>query len=113
MQQHLQNNQRINPCAQIVNHDAGAFRQFFQAPHRRRLHNIERSKKYKAGKQRLPPNGTRDVRHQLPGNFIDDDMRRIVPAATALLQRRRGNADGDRKHDEHKNYGQARRERKM
>src|SRR5271166_889815 len=45
MQQQLQNDQGVKARAEIVDDDAGPFRQLLHLPDRRRLHNVEPTKK--------------------------------------------------------------------
>src|SRR5579883_1519348 len=113
VQHQLQNNQSIDTRAEVVDHDANPFRQFFQAPHGRQLHDIEYAKKYKAGEKRLPHNGTRNQGHQLPRHLIDDHMRRVFLSAPALFQRRRRNANRHHDCDQHQNDREAGCRRKM
>lgn len=100
MEQQLQDNQPVNACAKVVHHNSSAFRQPFQATDRRRFNNIERSKKYKASEQRLPHDGTRHQREQLPRDFINYHMRWIFLAASALFQGRGGYANRDHPRDQ-------------
>src|SRR5271165_242587 len=99
VQQQLQRNQRVQTCAKIVHYDTGAFRQPLEAAHRRRLHNVEYPEEYKAREQRLPHEGTRDERHQLPRNFVNHHMRWIFLAAATCFQCRNRNSERDHDND--------------
>ncbi len=48
MTQRLHRRQRVYPRADVVEHDSGAFRHIFQPAKRRRLYDVEGTKKYKA-----------------------------------------------------------------
>src|SRR6478672_2892031 len=54
MQKKLHDNQAVEPGRNIVDHDPSTFRQLFQLPDRRWLHDIEDTKKYKARQKRFP-----------------------------------------------------------
>ncbi len=104
-QQQLQHNQRIHACTKIVDYDARSVGQAFQAAHRRRLHHIESTKKYKAREQRLPHYGTRNQRDQLPRDFVNYDVVRVFFAAAAFFQGCRWNSDGNNDHDQQQDNG--------
>jgi hypothetical protein len=63
-----------NSRAHIIEHDAPAPWNLFQAPKRRRLKNIEASKKYKTRKNILPTQRNSDEGGKLSGNFINDGV---------------------------------------
>ena len=109
VKQELQDNQGINARAQIIHNNSRAFRQPFEAAHRRRFHNIEYTKKYKAGEQRLPCDGTGNQRHQLSGNFVNHHMRRVFPATAARFQRGCRNSYSYHADDQQQNYRYSRR----
>jgi len=73
MQQHLHHGESVETSGDVVHYDADAFWQFFQLTNRRRLDDIEPSKKYKAREQRFPRHGNGDESNELAGNFIDHD----------------------------------------
>src|SRR5271165_6862746 len=94
VQQNLEHGQRVHARAKVIHYNTRSFGELLKTAHRRRLHNVEYTKKYKAREQRLPHDGTRDERHELPRHFVNYDMRRIFLAATTRLQRRGRNPDG-------------------
>jgi len=47
----MHDNQRVNSGAQIIDHNASAFRKPLQSPEGKRLQNIEDTKEYKARKK--------------------------------------------------------------
>ena len=77
MQKKLHDGQTIEPGRDIVHHNPGAFGQYFELPHRERLHDVERSKKYKARQKRFPSERRANERNQLAGGFVDDDELRV------------------------------------
>ena len=54
MDEKLQCRQRVDSRCDIIHYNSGSLGQPFQLPHRRRLHDIERPKKYKARQHRFP-----------------------------------------------------------
>src|SRR5437660_6069768 len=74
----LQHGQAVDPRTHVIDHDAYSFRETFEMAYRRRLHDIEPSKKYKAEQQRFPCYRCRDKRDELTGNLVDDNELRIV-----------------------------------
>jgi hypothetical protein len=68
----MHRNERENPCRQIIEDDSGAFWKLLQLPHRRRLDDIECSKKYKTREQSFPRQRDSDERDELTGDFVDD-----------------------------------------
>ena len=82
-----------NSCRHIVEHDSGAFRKFLQLPHRRRLDDIECSKKYKTREESLPCKGNGDECDELSGDFVDDDELGIFSARSARHTSGGGYAD--------------------
>ena len=77
----MHGSERVKSRSQVVHHDAGAIRQPFQSPNRKRLPNIEDTEEYKARKKGFPTQGNGDECHQLARNFVDDDELRIFRAA--------------------------------
>ncbi len=59
---------------------------FSRLAHRRRLHDVEYTEKYKAREQRWPHDGTSNQCNQLPGNLVDDHVGWVFAAASARLQ---------------------------
>jgi len=86
-------NERENSCRDIIEHDSGAFWKSLQLPHRRRLDDIERSKKYKTHEESLPRERDGDQRDQLTGNFVDHDKLRVFGGRGSRYARRSRNAD--------------------
>lgn len=95
MQERLHYGEGVETRGDIIQHDAGTFRQLFQLAHRRRLDDIEPTKKYKAGEQRLPRHGDGDQRDKLPGNFVDHDELRIFASMGSGYARGRRNTNKD------------------
>lgn len=81
MKQEMHYSERENSCRDIVEHDSGAFWKSLQLPHRRRLDDIERSKKYKAQQQRLPCDRRCNQSDKLAGDFVDHHKLRIFATA--------------------------------
>jgi hypothetical protein len=73
----MHRNERENPGCNIIEDDSGAFWKSLQLPHRRRLDDIERSKKYKTRQQSFPRQGDSNERNELSSDFVDDDELRI------------------------------------
>ena len=71
MQKKLHQHERADTCGDIIEHDSSALWKFLQLAHRRRLDDIERSKKYKTGEKSFPRDGDGDKRNQLPGDLVD------------------------------------------
>src|SRR5208283_101824 len=113
VQQHLQHNQRVHSRAKVIHYDTRSFGQPLEAAHRRRFYDVEPTEKYKARKQSLPHDGTRDERHQLSGDFINHDVRRVFLAASPLFQRRRRNSNRDHDDDQQHEHRNSRAGRKM
>ncbi len=93
MQQEMHHSEGKNSCCDIVEHDSGAFGEFLQLAHRRRLNDIERSKKYKTGEKSFPCEGDGDEGDELSGDLVDDDELGIFPAGGAGHAGGGGNAD--------------------
>ena len=85
--------QRVKTGGHVVQNDPGAFRKRLQLSHRRRLDDIEDTKKYKARKKRFPRERHSDQSHQLARDLIDHHELRIFYPGTARDLRRRRNAD--------------------
>jgi len=69
----MHDDERVDPRSQVIHHNAGALGQTLQSPNRKRLPNIEDTEEYKAREKSFPSERDGDERHQLPGDFIDDD----------------------------------------
>jgi hypothetical protein len=65
--------QGVQPGCQVVYYDSDAFRQSLQLSHRRRLHNIEDTEKYKAREKSFPSQRDSNQRDQLTGHFVNHD----------------------------------------
>ena len=79
----MHDNESVNSCCDIVEHDTGPFGQTFQLANRRRLENVECSKKYKTSEESLPRQGNSDEGDELSGDFVDDDKLRVFGAGGA------------------------------
>ncbi len=84
MQQKMHHDEGKNSSRDVIEHDSGAFGKSLQLAHRRRLDDIERSKKYKTGEKSFPRKGDGDEGDQLSGDLVDDDELGI------FCRRRRG-----------------------
>lgn len=73
MQQEMHDYESENPCRHIVEYDPGAVWKFLQLPQRRRLDDIEGSKKYKTREKSFPRQGDGDQGDQLSGDLVDHD----------------------------------------
>ena len=83
MQNNLHYSQPVKTRPYVIDHDACAFRKALKRSYRRRLDDIEPSKKYKAQQERLPRNRRRDQCNELASHFINHDELRIFQAAGA------------------------------
>src|SRR5437588_3546412 len=96
MQPQLHTRKCIKPLPYVVDHDSRALREALQLANRRRLDDIEGSKKYKAREKGFP--GYRDSYQsdQLTCYFVDDHELRIVKASFACDSSscRDSNSDG-------------------
>ena len=102
MQKKLHDGQTIEAGRDIVDHNPGAFRQFFQLPYRIWFHDIEGSKKYKARQKRFPNEWCTNERNQLAGGLINYNKLRIFDAGSARDPRGCGNSDRDSQRREQK-----------
>src|SRR5581483_2603873 len=75
--------QGIQACANIVEHDAGSRRDTFQMAQRRRLHDVERPKKYKTRQQRFPTERQGNQCNQLAGYFVNHHKGGVRAAASS------------------------------
>ena len=71
MQQEMYRNPCEDPGCNVVKHNPGALWESLQLPHRRRLDDIERSKKYKTNEESLPREGNGNEGDELSGDFVD------------------------------------------
>jgi hypothetical protein len=78
MQQELHYCEGHQPCTDIIQHDASAFRKLFQLAHWRRFQGVEYSKKYKADENCFPTHWDCDQSNQLAGYFVHDYELRIL-----------------------------------
>ncbi len=89
----MHNCERVEACAEIVHHDAGAFGEPLQPANWKRLQNIEDTEKYKAHEKCFPSERDGDERDELSGDFVDDDKLRVFFAVGTRNTSGRGNAD--------------------
>jgi hypothetical protein len=92
MQQKMHAKKSVKPGRNIIQHDAGARRQPFQPPYRRRLNDIETTEEYKTRKESFPRQRGRNQRDELARNLIDHDRLRILHAGSACNLRCRRHA---------------------
>ena len=97
MQQDLHYGQAVKTGSHIIDHDAHSCGKSFEAAYRRRLNDIEYSKKYKAQEQRLPRYRHRDQSDELPGNFVDHHKLRVFHSTGP------GDAGGGRNSSQNRN----------
>src|SRR5687768_9233105 len=71
---------RVHRGHQIIGHDAEATVQGFELPRRPRLDDIEQPEQEKPQQDAWPANGQARERQELPGDLVDDDVRRIALA---------------------------------
>lgn len=95
VQKKLHHCECIEPCRDVVEHNSEAFRKMFQLAHRRRLDDIEDTKKYKTGEKSFPREGDGNQGDELPRDFVDDDKLRIFRTAGAANLRCGGDTDYD------------------
>ena len=69
---------RVESGSHVIYYDANTLREVLKLAHRRRLHDIESSKKYKAQQQRFPRDRNSNQGDELAGDFVDDDELRIL-----------------------------------
>ncbi len=74
----MHDHESVESCRDIVEHDARSLRKSLQLPDRRRLDDIEGSKKYKAGEKSFPRQGDGNQGDELSGDLIDDHELRIL-----------------------------------
>ena len=80
MNQRLQDQKSQRAGGNIVEHYAQTLGQGFQLADRRRLENVERSKKYKTCEQALPGQGRGDESDELSCDLVNDDDLRVFNA---------------------------------
>jgi hypothetical protein len=83
MKDDLHYSQTIKAGSHVVHHNADSLGEAFELTHRRRLDDIECSKKYKAQQQRLPCDRSRNQSDKLAGDFVDDYNLRVLATARA------------------------------
>jgi len=93
MKQEMHRREGENSCRDVIEHDSGAFWKSLQLPHRRRLDDIERSKKYKTREKSFPCERDRDQRDELSGDFVDHHKLRIFRGRGSRHARGGGDAD--------------------
>ena len=93
MKQEMHYDQGENSRRNIVEDDSRAVRKFLQLPHRRRLDDIEHSKKYKAREKSFPCEWHGDQGDQLSSDLVDHDELGIFSARCTRYAR--GGRDAD------------------
>src|ERR1043166_9493256 len=88
----MQQGKRIQAGPNVIEHDAPSARQFFDLAQRRRLQNIESSKKYKTGERILPLRRNSDEGDELARDFVYDHETWVNNARFPRDDRRKGNA---------------------
>jgi hypothetical protein len=98
MQQEMHSREGEDSCRDIIEHDSGAVAKTLQLPHRRGLHDIERSEKYKAREESFPCEWHGDQSDQLSSDLVDDDELWIF--SSRRVRYSRGGRDADQR-DQH------------
>ena len=93
VQDDLHHGQGVEAGSHIIDHDAHAFGQSCEQTDRRRLDDIEPSKKYKGQQQRLPRYRSRNQSNELPGNFVNYHKLRILQTTGPRDTGSGGNSD--------------------
>jgi hypothetical protein len=78
MQQQLHENERIQTCSDIVQHDPETFWETLDPADREGLGDIEYTKKYKSREEASPVERCGDESDHLACNFVDHDLGRIL-----------------------------------
>jgi len=89
----MHDGERIKSRSQVVHYNTGAFGQPLQPPNGKRFPHIEDTKEYKAREKGFPNERNSDERHQLTGNFVDDDELWVFQTSAARDQGGGGNSD--------------------
>jgi len=89
----MHNSESVQAGGHVVQHNPETFRKRLQLSHRRRLDDIEDTKKYKARQKRFPRQRNGDQSYQLAGDLVDHHKLRIFYSRAARDLRGRGNAD--------------------
>ena len=89
----MHRSQRIETRGNIVQHNPGTFWKRLQLSHRRRLYDIESSKKYKARQKGFPSKRHGNQSNQLTRDFIDHHELRIFYSRPSRHLRGGGDAD--------------------
>src|SRR5450631_2304918 len=82
-----------NSCCHVIEHDSGALGEFLQLAHRRRLDDVEPSKKYKTGEESFPCQRDGDEGDELSGDLVDYDELGIFAAGGTRYAGGGGDAD--------------------
>ena len=82
-----------NSCCNVIEHDSGALGEFLQLAHRRRLDDVEPSKKYKTGEESFPCQRDGDECDELSGDLVDHNELGVFPARGAGYAGSGGDAD--------------------
>ena len=80
MYQEMHHSEGKNSCCHVIEHDSGALGKFLQLSHRRRLDDVERSKKYKTGEESFPRQRDGDECDELSSDLVDHDELGVFPA---------------------------------
>src|SRR5256885_1051937 len=89
----MHDDESVQSSPEVIDYDSSAFRQTLQLTNRRRLQNVEDTKKYKAGEKGFPSEGDGNQRDQLTGDFVNHDELRIFQAGSQYHARSGGDSD--------------------
>jgi len=93
MQKQMHSSESVQTGGHVVQYDSSALRKRLQLSHRRRLDDIEDTKKYKRRQKRFPRQRHADQSHELTRNLIDHHKLRIFSRRAARHLRCSGNSD--------------------
>ncbi len=94
----MHNCESVKPGSEIVDDDSRPFGQALQLPYRRRLQNVEDTKKYKAREEGFPTKRYGNQCDELASHFVDHYKLRIFDASSAYHTGSGGDSD-ERNHD--------------
>jgi len=89
----MHRSQRVKTGGYVIQYNPTAFRKRFQLSHRRRLDDIEGTKKYKAREKRFPCERHGDQSYQLTRYLINHHKLRIFCSGTSRDPCSRRNSD--------------------